>query len=180
MMMRCSNGHEFNSDFGPECPVCMPADFRATAAPSMKRTVVDPLPPTVVNSQTGAAPAAHAAPVAHAAPSATVVMAGAASKRIVGWVVVERGPQREIDFRLYEGQNRLGRDASAHIVLTDPLVGNTQAIINFDGLRFEIIDLASKNGTFLNDGQRSVIREELQNGDLIRVGDTILKFVRRV
>jgi FHA domain-containing protein len=168
MMIRCSNGHEFNSDFGPECPVCMPADFRS-GFPSLKRTVVDSLPPTAVTPQ-----------AASSAPAATVVVAGPSSKRIVGWVVVERGPQREIDFRLYEGQNRVGRDSGSNIVLLDSLVGSAHAVINYDGSRFEIIDLASKNGTFVNDNPKSVIREELNNGDIIRVGDTFLKFIRRV
>src|SRR5579872_5639850 len=163
MITRCANGHEFNSDFGPECPVCMPADFRS-GYPSSKRTVVDALPSTAVT------PAAAASK-----PAATVVVSGPSSKRIVGWVVVERGPQREIDYRLYEGQNRIGRDAGSNIVLSDSLVGSAHAIINYDGFRFEIIDLASKNGTFLNDSPKSVIREELNNGDIIRVGDTFLK-----
>jgi hypothetical protein len=165
MMKRCANGHEFNSDFGPECPVCMPSDLRPGAAP-VKRTVVDPLP-------SGAAPTP-----ARSAP--TVVVAGPNSKRIVGWVVVERGPQRDTDFRIYEGQNRLGRDSSSHIVLADPLVGSAHAVINYDGARFEIIDLATKNGTFLNEGGTSVTREALNNGDMIRVGDTTLQFTRRV
>jgi hypothetical protein len=165
MMKRCSNGHEFNSDFGPECPVCMPADLRPGAAP-VKRTVVDPQ-----TSATGAAPAASAR---------TVVVAGPSSKRIVGWVVVERGPQRDTDFRLYEGQNRVGRDPGSHIVLADPLAGSSHAVINYDGARFEIIDLASKNGTFLNEGRMSVTREALNNGDVIRIGDTTLQFTRRV
>ncbi|MBZ5727030.1 MAG: FHA domain-containing protein [Acidobacteriia bacterium] len=165
MMQRCSNGHEFNSDFGPECPVCMPADLRPGAAP-VKRTVVDQSPSQLPPTQATSAP--------------TVVVAGAGSKRIVGWVVVERGPQRDKDFRLYEGQNRVGRDANSHIVLSDPLAGGAHAVINYDGTRFEIIDLASKNGTFLNEKSTTVTREELKNGDVIRIGDTSLQFIRRV
>ncbi len=165
MMQRCSNGHEFNSDFGPECPVCMPADLRPGAAP-VKRTVVDQTPARALPTSATSVP--------------TVVVTGPDSKRIVGWVVVERGPQRDTDFRLYQGPNRVGRDSNAHIVLADPLVGGTHAVIHYDGTRFEIIDLASKNGTFLNEGNTSVTREELKNGDLIRVGDTTLQFIKRV
>jgi pSer/pThr/pTyr-binding forkhead associated (FHA) protein len=60
------------------------------------------------------------------------------------------------------------------------LVGSAHAVINYDGARFEIIDLATKNGTFLNEGGTSVTRQALNNGDLIRVGDTTLQFTRRV
>ena len=169
MIIRCPNGHEYNSDFGSDCPVCMPEDVGSSSAPaSVKRTIVD--------AEAAARPQAQGP----SRPAQTVVARGSTSKRIVGWIVVEQGPQRDMDFRLYEGQNRVGRDASSNIVLQDPLAGNAHAIINYDGQRFEIIDLASKNGTFLNERPQSVTREELNNGDIIRIGDTPLKFIRRV
>ena len=167
MMTRCPNGHQYDVDFGSECPVCMPTDvaFRREAP---GRTKVDP-------TQASAPAPSSASP--HAP---TQVASGAASKRIVGWIVVEKGPQREMDFRLYEGQNRVGRNAGLQVVLSDPLAGGAHAVINFDGQRFEIIDLASTNGTFLNDRPGRIIREELNNGDVIHIGDTPLKFIKRV
>jgi len=162
MLTRCQSGHEYNTDFWPECPTCMPADTHIDRGVP-KRTVVD----SVGGPETGAR-----------GPSKTVILTGPNSKRLAGWVVVERGPQRDVDFRLRDGHNRIGRDPDVDIVLADPLVGSAHAVINFDGTRFEIIDLASKNGTFLNEGSSTVTRQELKHGDVIRVGDTSLKFIR--
>ena len=167
MMTRCPNGHQYDVDFGSECPVCMPTDV-AYRHDAPGRTKVDPTH------------AASPAPTNAASPAPTQVAAGTSSKRIVGWVVVEKGPQREMDFRLYEGQNRVGRNAGSQVVLSDPLAGGAHAVINCEGGRFEIIDLASTNGTFLNDRPGKIIREELNSGDVIHIGDTPLKFIKRV
>jgi hypothetical protein len=162
MMTRCANGHQpYDRDLWPTgCPDCMPVDPRSSSSSSpIKGTVVDQ-------------------PPQQAADKRTVVVQGAGSKRLVGWVVVQQGPQRNTDFRLVEGSNRIGRGADSPVRLQDPLVSTMHAMICVEDGIYEIVDLGSQNGTFLNDNQRKVTRDQLKSGDVIKVGDTSLKFVR--
>jgi len=65
----------------------------------------------------------------------------------------------------------LGRDAAATIRLETAQVSRQHAEITFDGKRHRIRDLGSKNGVFVN--AERVRDAELQDGDVIRLGDAI-------
>jgi pSer/pThr/pTyr-binding forkhead associated (FHA) protein len=163
MMTRCANGHQpYDKDLWPtSCPDCMPVDPRPSGNTSpIKGTTVDQ-------------PAQQ-----QAADKRTVVVQGAGSKRLVGWVVIQQGPQRNTDFRLVEGSNRIGRGTDSAVHLHDPLVSTMHAMICIEDGVCEVVDLGSQNGTFLNDNQRKVSRDQLKSGDIIRMGDTSLKFIR--
>ena len=69
----------------------------------------------------------------------------------------------------------IGRSAGADIVIPDARVSRRHACIRRNGEgSFEIVDLASADGTFL-DGER-VSRAPLQNGSKVGIGGRILKF----
>jgi hypothetical protein len=68
----------------------------------------------------------------------------------------------------------IGRNRDSDIVLGDAMVSGRHAtIIERDG-RFMIVDAPSRNGTYLNGVKIS--NEKLQDGDELRLGDTILTF----
>lgn len=70
---------------------------------------------------------------------------------------------------------RIGRDETNDWVLTDPNVSRNHAeILQNSGGHFEIVDLRSMNGTYVN-GQK-VKREPLRTGDTIRIGQVEKKF----
>jgi len=165
MKKNCLNGHQFNERLFPMgCPYCMP--------PDSIRNDRD-------NTHGGFYPAGgndQKTIIENGPDNGTVHAGSARNQRIVGWVVVE--PQRTSDFRLHYGMNVIGRGPEAKIRIDDPLVGSEHAIINYDGERFEIADHFSKNGTFLNDDPKCVTRTEIKHGDVIRIGDTTLKFIR--
>lgn len=69
----------------------------------------------------------------------------------------------------------LGRDPSATIRFEEESVSKQHARLTCDGDRFEIEDLESSNGTFLN-GRRVRGKGEIKTGDLLRLGAVILKF----
>lgn len=70
---------------------------------------------------------------------------------------------------------RIGRDDTNDWVLTDPNVSRNHAeILQNSGGHFEIVDLRSMNGTYVN-GQK-VKREPLRTGDTIRIGQVEKKF----
>ena len=71
----------------------------------------------------------------------------------------------------------LGRDPKrANLVIPDPSVSGKHALVQTDqkGGRYGIIDLGSRNGTYIN-GER-VESGPLRDGDKIFVGETVLKF----
>jgi pSer/pThr/pTyr-binding forkhead associated (FHA) protein len=68
----------------------------------------------------------------------------------------------------------VGRNGDNDIVLSGDTVSKYHAQIIFNGTGFEICDLQSANGIILN-GQY-IESAELKNGDIIQLGETIIKF----
>ena len=69
----------------------------------------------------------------------------------------------------------IGREG-ADVVLDDDKVSRKHAEIGLYGPGAYVLrDLASTNGTYVND-RRVSEKTRLQNGDLIRLGDTLLRF----
>ncbi len=95
-----------------------------------------------------------------------------------GWLVLRTGPRAGQQFGLQRGKkNTVGRDPSrADIVIDDVSVSGEHARILFDHGQFYIYDLASTNGTFVNN--RRIQKQLLMDGDLIRLGNAQLVFKR--
>ncbi|MFZ5446724.1 MAG: FHA domain-containing protein [Myxococcota bacterium] len=70
----------------------------------------------------------------------------------------------------------LGRGLEADFKLDDPRLSRRHAEVTRVGLGFVLVDLHSCNGTFVN-GQR-VSQHELRDGDGIRVGGNVLRFLQ--
>ena len=70
----------------------------------------------------------------------------------------------------------IGRSPSNGLVLDDSRVSRRHAEIRLVGEgRYRLTDLGSANGTWVN-GRRCALAQDLQNGDLIQVGASILRF----
>jgi predicted component of type VI protein secretion system len=67
----------------------------------------------------------------------------------------------------------IGRAPDNQLVVNDPRVSSHHAQIRPEGQGYDIVDLGSSNGTFVNE-QRLVphVPRLLYAGDLIRIGDT--------
>jgi hypothetical protein len=83
------------------------------------------------------------------------------------------------DIRLTREKSVIGKGTDADIRLNDDFASKLHAVIHFEEERFFISDLGSTNHTWLNG--KKIIKEELQDGDFIRIGhqETIFKHVRR-
>ena len=103
----------------------------------------------------------------------------AGSKR--PFLVILHGQTTGLTLRLDNEQTIIGRGAQANIVLRDDVASREHAVIKRrvaqDGsAEYYVNDLASTNGTFLND-VRIASQQPLQQGDRIKIGNHVLKFV---
>jgi hypothetical protein len=84
------------------------------------------------------------------------------------------GPDKGQSFHLKPGGTlQIGRSQSTDTHLTDATVSRNHCEIIFDGQRATLVNLSSK-GTLLNG--LAVAQEELRHGDVIRLGETELRF----
>ena len=70
---------------------------------------------------------------------------------------------------LEHAATRVGRESDNHIVLTETDVSRHHALLLFEGGRFQVRDLKSKNGTFVN--SRRMEEMKISVGDRVRFGD---------
>ncbi len=95
----------------------------------------------------------------------------------IGLLVLRSGPRTGQQFGLKRGRNTVGRDSSrADIVLEGETVSGEHARVQFEQGQFYVYDLASTNGTFVNN--RRIQRQMLMDGDVVRFGNAQLVFKR--
>ena len=92
-------------------------------------------------------------------------------------LTVHEGADLGREYFLKPGEAVIGRGADADVGILDPCVSHRHArlLVPEDSaapLRFE--DLGSRNGTLCNGRRR--VRGEIREGDLLQVGDTVLRF----
>jgi pSer/pThr/pTyr-binding forkhead associated (FHA) protein len=90
-------------------------------------------------------------------------------------VVIHRGPSKGSRFLIAEDKCSIGRSPESAIFLDDVTVSRAHAQISKTGQGFELVDLGSLNGTYVNNG--SVKSVQLQTGDEIQVGKFHLIFI---
>ena len=196
MTRYCPNGHPLE-EWMTECPFCAKAgdgvrqllksespsvnDDSAAPTPAgdLKATVVDgytefyrqPLKETVMD---------------HAELKQTVVMGHDGDKAarrmgqlpLQGWLVVMNGPDKWRDFRLDQDRISLGTGAECDVRLKDEAVSTRHASIRRLPEGLVLTDLDSTNGTFVNNDPDRISKVILDDEDLIRCGNTYLKFRR--
>jgi hypothetical protein len=143
------------------CPYCQKTGYQGvTSSIGAKKTVLEE-------------PAKEAPP---AGGRKTVLLAEKRKPPVVGWFVALNGEQKGEDFRVRDGQNILGSSAEADIVIHDPTVTGKHASLRYKDGTFFLTDLDSSNGTFINDNSEPIAREQLKDNDVVRLGETSLKF----
>jgi len=89
-------------------------------------------------------------------------------------LTVAEGSDAGREFLLREGPTTLGRGSEADLGFLDKLMSRTHCKIMKKGDLVLISDLGSTNGTFVNEAK--IETKELQDGDRIRVGGTVLTY----
>ena len=99
---------------------------------------------------------------------------------VAGWLVALNGKHKGEDFKIREGKTSIGSDPSCDVTMMDEYISGKHATIKFvekDGERIFILsDLDSADGTFLNDSEEPIAREELVDNDTVTFGQTRMKF----
>jgi len=83
------------------------------------------------------------------------------------------GGKREIPVT---GSTVIGRSPQVAVPLDDAKLSREHCSVFFDGSKFVVEDLASRNGTFLN-GHKVASVAPLYGGDEIKIGNTAIRFV---
>lgn len=89
-------------------------------------------------------------------------------KRRYGWIEILEGGEVQRTYPLVEGATRIGRAPDNELVFPSPSVSGHHALIEA-GAAFRVLDLESRNGTFLN-GDRVDGGKALRDGDRLRIG----------
>ena len=154
---------------------------RANAAPALV-----PPPPRApapgqlsgdLNAATLASPSAAPLPAPTrqlAAPASSL----ASAAEPMAWLIVRQGLPLGRQFSLYPDRTLvIGRDPDrAQGLLSDAAVSGRHAEVRYEQGRFVIYDLDSTNGIYY--GELQVQRHSLLDGDEIRLGNTLLLFVK--
>jgi len=90
-------------------------------------------------------------------------------------LIVRQGANHGQAISLGAESKIIGREAGQSVVLPDPDISRRHARIGWQGSRYILEDLGSTNGTFCNDVQ-IIGSQPLCNGDVIRLGRTVLVF----
>ncbi len=94
----------------------------------------------------------------------------------IGELVVISGVDKGRTFPLEEGQPlRIGRGDAADTKLRDQAVSRLHCQVECQGERLVLSSLSTTSGTKVNG--RQITSHELRGGDLIRIGDSELRFV---
>jgi hypothetical protein len=103
-------------------------------------------------------------------------------------LVVMRGVKPNEQFKLWDGDNLIGRMDDKHVDIDleaqespdRQWASRQHAVVRKNGDEFTIEDIGSANGTFVNRGSRLQVGQSvtLQDGDTLQIGTVHLKFVK--
>lgn len=156
----CPNGHQME-DSWEICPYCQRTGYQGMTSATAGKTRLETEVPQSPRESAG---------------RKTVLISEKRKPAVVGWLVATSGEQKGEDFRLREGQNTVGSALDADVVIRDSTVSGKHASLRHNEGKFYLTDLDSTNGTYLNERQVAVARQELKDNDVIRLGDVSFKF----
>jgi signal transduction histidine kinase len=91
------------------------------------------------------------------------------------YLIIQKGPGKGSVFQLPEGTVKIGRNPTNDFVLSDDTISRFHCEIFLKEEHYYIRDLHSSHGTFVNE-VRNNLEMQLENDNLIRLGQTVLVF----
>jgi len=92
--------------------------------------------------------------------------------------IVEAGPLRGEVFEFHEAEIVIGRDSTCAIRIDSSDVSREHATVRMGGGGPILVDLRSRNGTFVN--EERITQKPLKPGDVVRVGRTVMRYKDRI
>ena len=101
-----------------------------------------------------------------------------AARKIVGWIISYTIDPMGVDYRIFEGNNLIGRDSSNSIILSkESTISSRHATILYKSGKFWVKDEMSANGSFLNSEEMEIQKAyEMKDNDELRLGNTVFRF----
>lgn len=90
-------------------------------------------------------------------------------------LVIIRGARLGSRIVLSQGPVVIGRSLEADFQISDSSISREHCRVFEQGRRYWVLDLQSTNGTFVN--EERIDKAPLRDGDLVRISQTVLKFV---
>ena len=162
----CTNGHIYESDLS-ECPYCPKSGQTQETLLDSSAASAQDLDKTAVKKSTSDKTEIHKPEGQASTPDA--------GRKLVGWLVSFNWDQNGKDYQLREGKTTLGAAPQSDICLPDSEVSDVHATLLYRDEVFRLKDEFSTNGTKVN-GEDIIEPAELNDGDVITMGQTELKF----
>jgi len=108
------------------------------------------------------------------APDRTVLMSERDIVPVTGWLIVTSGDRKGDRFDIRGNEAELGRGAECDVILDSDTVSKSHAKIRNEDGKYILYDLASTNGTFLN--EKKISKAQLRDGDEITLGELKMVF----
>jgi len=188
---RCPRGHLYDDNL-PECPVCRERPFLGNAYKEKEQGKTEK---EIIEERKGRGGTIEegkevmkekAVPLHQRAEHTQVVRKEEKQqieekyrRKLVGWLVTYSLDKYGKSYELYEGRNQVGREEGNDIVINEPIISQPHALILYRDGKFYIKDLASANGTQVNDKDLEPdVSVELNDGDKIRFAKVIEFYIR--
>ncbi len=181
-LTRCSNGHFYDSDKYRTCPHCTGNKGVANNDITMPIRPDDTETVELVSNLTEVGNATQSLSEVVNDDQKTISYASQVigAEPVVGWLVITKGNDLGLDFRLKTGRNFIGRSASMDIALkNDKTVSREKhGIVVYDpkSCSYIVQPGTSKELCYLND-EVVLSPEKLKAYDIITVGETNLLFI---
>ncbi len=158
----CSKGHPMDPSW-KICPYC--GEGGEAVAQGLKKTVKESVSPDLKKTVKE-----EAAPEKEAAGKKTKILKERpAEVKAVAWLIGIDEPVRAVVYQLLKDRALIGNSVECDIQLEDEYASGRHCAIQFEKGKYFVTDLASANGTFVNN--RKVTRRALTDGDVIRIGE---------
>lgn len=167
--------------YTPPPPPVMYTPLPPTPAQGVPTVAGAPDVPTQVDLPSALPTQTNLPGVSPAAP-ATRILHAVKTPMPLAYLVVRTGIHQGRTFQLSESIS-IGRKADQNdIVLDDDTVSKQHARVRFEGGKFVLHDLASANGTFIQDEKtgewKKIQHRQLTDGMMIKLGETVLAFMQ--
>jgi pSer/pThr/pTyr-binding forkhead associated (FHA) protein len=90
-------------------------------------------------------------------------------------MTVKEGPDKGVAFQLLPPHVTIGRDPENNVALKDPRMSRSSAVIDFSPDVIVVRDVSTRGNLIVN-GHKTA-EASIRDGDIIRIGDTVLQFI---